>query len=142
MLYNLEQKTFKNYTYEHNNPQSVTGNIIHSIYFDTLGHVWIGSWDKGLVRGIEKNDSYVFKQVYSEKLVFSIQQDLEGYIWFTAYSKGIIRLDPDNMKYDLHTPNGKKGLKALYIDRDRNIWSGGDKAFLYVLTLKIKRLHK
>jgi signal transduction histidine kinase/AraC-like DNA-binding protein/streptogramin lyase len=100
-----------NYQNDANRPTSIISNGVSSLLIDSIGNLWIGTWDKGLCM-LQKEElvkpwdqDLHFKDHsfhYNGNLVnkvFSIQQDNNGLIWLSSFGNGIFAYHPGLKKF-------------------------------------------
>lgn len=132
-----ESNSFKRYQYNPKNKNSISNNIVRSIFEDKEGHIWIGT-DSGLNK-LTINDRFMRflpgKDVSSglaHHLVKAIHQDHEGVMWIGTI-KGLTRLQQKDGKYYFRSYFHKQGdpgslidndVSAIFEDPRRNLWVG------------------
>ncbi len=90
------RKTFVSYQTT-KNPQSISSNIIHPLYYDRTGTLWIGTWGGGVSRIDPLNQKtrlYDENSGLSNSAVLSLYEDRSGIIWIGTWSGGLNRFDP------------------------------------------------
>ena len=132
-----ESNSFKRYQYNPKNKNSISNNIVRSIFEDKEGHIWIGT-DSGLNK-LTKNDGFIHflpgKDISSglaHHLIKAIHQDHEGVMWIGTI-QGLTRLQQKDGKYDFRSYFHKQGdaeslidndVSAIFEDSRRNLWVG------------------
>ena len=133
--------------YLHNlpdNPQSLPGNSVYTIYKDRLENIWVGT-NRGLgLFNPKTQDFTVFKHEYQNPHsliadhIYDIKEMDDGTLWIASDIGGISILDlhsitfktPDNVQfYNITADNSKHGVSSgnirnLLQDSFGNIWIG------------------
>lgn len=100
--YNYETKMFQVYEYSHGDSSSLSSNRVISMFEDSLGMIWLGTWDGGtnildpqlgvITRINEKRrDSFAVDQK-----AWAIHEDSQGNIWMGAHGIGLFFLSSRN----------------------------------------------
>lgn len=110
---------------------------VKSIIEDRNGHIWIGTWEQGLLRYDPHTDRcYTYRDINPSQSAHTLFQDSCGNIWIGTWRYGLAKLekpyDMDNysLKYFVHDPNNPRSLcdNIIYtITQDRNsgkLWIG------------------
>ena len=129
------KKTFRNYLFDPNNPNSISSNVIRCILEDNYGHLWFCT-DNGLDLFDSKKDQFI-RYVYDSKnpssissnSVLTIYQDKKGTIW-VGTTIGLNKIegdlsDPEKIKFVCYTK--KDGLadndvQGILEDNHGNLW--------------------
>ncbi len=134
----------KIYRHDENQPGSIGGNRITTLFEDSKGNLWIGSRVGGLERYDRDNDRFIHfrhnpkkHESISHNYVTKIIEDHDGFLWVATYGGGINRFDPKTNRFTRYTydpqknhdPQNPTGLSssrvtALYIDPANTIWAG------------------
>ena len=114
--FNPDTETSTLYTYDENNPASVSGDDIGAIYQDAQGTLWIGTWGGGLNKYDAESDSferYPNSSGVSEDIVDAITQAPDGTLWVGTHA-GVDRLDPDTGRISRysHDPGNPSSLSS------------------------------
>ncbi len=103
--YNEKHKKFVLFKSEVNDPGSISGDLITTIYEDEKRNVWFGT-NIGLNKYVRSTNSFIHyteKEGLPNNLIFAIEGDAHGNLWFST-NKGISKLNPrtGNIKnYDI-----------------------------------------
>jgi len=112
---------------------------IQTIYEDSSGVIWVGTYGKGLFRFSEDQTSLIQIELSPglDKMDFSfdiecIQEDSNGNLWISAWRRGIYILGKGNRKLiqKFEVSNSEDhGMKSnwvdpIYLDSEGNIWLG------------------
>jgi len=139
---------FISYKNDLNNPYSISGNVVTTIYEDKKGILWIGTDGDGLNR-LDKN-KYKSKVFFSHhknnpidpnsivnNRIFSIFQDRSGVLWIGTKGGGISKFDSEKKNFVIvrNQPNVKNTLshnavRVLTEDKSGKLWIGTDGAGL------------
>jgi signal transduction histidine kinase/ligand-binding sensor domain-containing protein len=136
-LNRLDGYTTFNYLNDPQNPTSLSGNFIKSLFVDSDGDLWIGTIGGGLNLYDRQNDCFI--RFTSDSLsetslnapnVSTILQDHHGYIWIGTTGAGIFRYDKKknifkHFKLDPSDPLNTN-IRIMQCDKSNNIWIGFD----------------
>jgi len=118
-------------------PDSPNSNYISTLYRDSKGRMWGGTWGRGLVLMEEENGKYAFqsfleKEEINARQVHAICEDRAGWIWVGTMS-GLYKFHPDSLlsnpqSYYLYTKKNSTlrddDIVAIQEDYVGNIWLG------------------
>jgi len=103
----------EHFTYDADNPHSIGGNDLMSLWGDSSGTLWIGTWANGLSR-MElsrpgyftryQNDPY-FADSLSGNEVWSLFKDRLGILWVGTSHSGINKLSANTGDFSLYQNN-------------------------------------
>ena len=127
----------KHFVYDPNDPHSIGGNGLMSLWGDASGTLWIGSWANGLNR-MElsepghftryQNDPF-FADSLSGDEVWSLFKDRSGILWVGTSHSGINKLPANSGQFSLYRNNpsdpaslGINATGAFAEDAQGNIW--------------------
>lgn len=117
--------------------KGLTTDYIKTLFVDSQGNIWVGSWDSGvylLKKGSRKFLNYsvenTSKKLQSNKII-SLSEDSKGIIWIGTFSEGLHSFNPKTKtfkKYD-SPPFIKNGLnhadiRKVLVDSEDIIWIG------------------
>jgi signal transduction histidine kinase/ligand-binding sensor domain-containing protein/CheY-like chemotaxis protein/AraC-like DNA-binding protein len=99
------QLKFKTTHFVHNpaNNQSLSNNLVYSVFEDSKGRIWAGTFGGGINLAVKQGDSYIFKNSSSGFTSYPITdfakvrhlaEDKYGQIW-VATTNGLIVFDPN-----------------------------------------------
>ena len=139
--YSTETAVSENKYYEYpipfsrNNPKTIT-----TIEEDNNGNLWIGTWDKGLIRFNKKTQNYKYyihsknQNSISSNRIMDLLVDHHGVIWIGTFGAGLDRLNYYNdsdfvfFNYNSRINEAHKisddEIIKLYQDEDFTIWIG------------------
>ncbi len=121
------------------NTNSILYNHILSLFTDSEGFIWIGTFDSGLDRYDPETEEFTHfvhnpqdPNSLSNNFIYSIIEDSEGYLW-VGTNRGLNRLDRetgDVVRY-LHDSSDPSSLshntvRALCVDLAGILWVGTD----------------
>ncbi len=134
--------SFVRFQNDPNNPNSLSHNIVRSIYEDESGNLWIGT-DGGLNKFIpSENEGPSASLIHyqnnpqnpnslSHNEVYSIFEDRSGVLWIGTKGGGLNRFDRQKNQFThyRHSPNNPKSLShdevyEIYEDRSGILWIG------------------
>jgi signal transduction histidine kinase/ligand-binding sensor domain-containing protein len=98
----------------------LVSNYLATMLVDRDGNIWIGT-DKGLQLLIDEPPVTVYSKASGlpAENTYSIVQDKAGTIWFGAWDNHLVKY-----ANDIFTPELKKWVQALFVDRDGRLWVG------------------
>lgn len=134
------QTVFNHYRHHSHNPESISKDVIYSVFADSKNNVWIGSGGEGLNKLNYSNNTFSrYKtqpenpQSLSNNFVRVLFEDLSGNLWIGTGGKGLSKfsLSTGKIKHYKHSPNNLRGLSNNYVypiyeDSKKNIWIGTD----------------
>jgi signal transduction histidine kinase/ligand-binding sensor domain-containing protein len=137
--YNYPTKSYKQYTYEPNQRNSLSGSNINSIFIDSEKTMWVSDWNTGLMKYDPKGDNFErVSNAYQEQNRLSdnrIQRIIEGkpgVLWISTEG-GLNKYDVKSDKFfrfqhDAENPNSLSSnslqSQAIVFDSDSNLWLG------------------
>jgi ligand-binding sensor domain-containing protein len=110
----------------------LASNGVTAIYEDDKGHLWFGTFDKGVSEFDGSTfRNYTIKDGLASSRVGAIAQDKEGVFWFgheqknTGFGGGVTRYD-GNVFTHLKTTDGlvNNGVTSILTDTAGNVWFG------------------
>jgi len=123
---------FKIYTENHENSESITGNMIHCLYESKDGMLWIGT-DKGLNTYDVVTGKFQFLNQNTQDTLLgkmpvrTILEDKRGNIWIGTDDR-LCKIDRKNNHIEIFRPNNKSlGITALHQDIRGALWIGTQK---------------
>ena len=140
----LNNKTVRTLSNDPNNPLSLPGNSVYSIFKDHLGNIWVGT-NRGLGLFNPKTEEFiVFRHQYGNPHsliadhIYDIKEMNDGTLWIASDIGGISILDlhditfrnPENVRFhNITADNSKNGISSgnirnLLQDSFGNIWIG------------------
>lgn len=147
-IINLKNKTVRKLSHTNNNPQSLPGNSIYSIYKDHLQNIWIGT-NRGLGLFNPKTEEFtVFrhesdnphsliadhsKHGVTSGNIRTLLQDSFGNIWIGNYSSGVDFISHSQPGFHILPYMTEKGnitkhkpVWGICKDENNQIWLGGE----------------
>ncbi len=127
---------FKRYVYNKNNPFSLNDNRVYTIYEDSEGLFWIGTFGGGLVRFDKNNERFIaYKNIpgdetsISDNRVMSIYEDKKTNLWVGTYGGGLHKFDKNTEKFVRYDQKNKPNSSVVYgilEDNNNNLWMSTD----------------
>ena len=127
----------------------LTSDYVISIFKDSKGNIWAGSWDNGiyfLKKGAKKFINYNVKNTSGSLASNSIQsfsEDATGEIWIAAFLGGIQSFNPTTKKFTHYNLNPflnsdfiNVDVKKVIVDANDHIWVGTSQNGLYQIKRK------
>ncbi|WP_373494261.1 two-component regulator propeller domain-containing protein, partial [Aquiflexum sp.] len=144
--FNRETEIFTRYIHDPNDPNTLSSNHVMSIFEDSGGTFWIGTWNNGL-HTMDRESEIFTRHVYNpeepDKLsppisdfqtkveggVCFIHEDDQGAIWIGSYGLGLNRYDPrtDKLIRFESNPDDPSSLSStnvwkMYQSQDGTYW--------------------
>lgn len=101
-------------------PNSIP-NIIHSIFEDSAGDIWLGSYANGLARFNRKTGNCEYIKRFSNEKVYCITQDKNKNLLIGTYGSGFFMLDKEGNELN-HYESSKNENDNLLMDELSNDW--------------------
>lgn len=141
-ILDIKKKTVKRYCHQADNPMSLPGNNVRSIYIDHRKNIWVGT-NHGLGLFNPQTETFTCfrhnpKDPYSliSDNIFCITEVNNGTLWIASDIGGISILDlqsyretkSDSVRFSNITPANSKlsspNIRALHQDSFGNVWVG------------------
>lgn len=106
--------------YQTASPNSVP-NIIHSIFEDSSGNMWLGSYTNGLAKFNPKTGYCEYIKRFSNEKVYCITEDRNKNLIIGTYGSGIFMLDKEGKEQN-HYESSKQENDSLSVDELSNDW--------------------
>ncbi|MFC2146350.1 two-component regulator propeller domain-containing protein, partial [Acidobacteriota bacterium] len=128
---------FRTYTSKSKNPDTLSHNLVISIFKEQSGTLWIGTQGGGLNKFDPKTEKFTSHrnntnfELLKGRNVWAIHEDKQGRLWIGT-DKGLYKSDPDKNKFhlcrDCKNKDGDliKKIKIIYEDNKEKIWVGAD----------------
>ncbi len=112
--FDTERERFRGYRFA-GKPLYSDHDWIITIYESRDGHLWLGTWENGLIEYDPKRDtfSYYYRDstntnTMSNNTIFAIYEDSRGMLWLGSYGGGLIKFDRAKQTFTCYTI--KQGL--------------------------------
>ncbi len=131
-----ENNVFSSKTFNHipNQPNTISGNVVKTIYEDFDGNIWMGFFGAGLDKYNPKTKKIIHygnENGLNGRNIWTIAQRKNGELWFGTLGDGINIFNPNTneFKYIVHNPNDPQSIPAnsimvLLVDNNENVWIG------------------
>jgi signal transduction histidine kinase/ligand-binding sensor domain-containing protein/DNA-binding response OmpR family regulator len=140
----LKDHAFKNYRNNPNDPNSLPGNEVHSIFMDKNNNIWVGT-SNGLALFNPQTEKFtVFRHdpgnrsSLAANYIFNITQTTDGKLWISTNPGGVSILDLNSNLFlgqkqvvfqNIEPTENKYGLssgdiRCVFQDSFNNIWIG------------------
>lgn len=153
-VYNPSNFQVLHYEDEPNNPYSLNGNSVYTIFRDVAGSIWLGMYSGEGLNKVSPNqqqfEHYRFdpnlKKGLSGKMVKSILKDKSGNLWIGLFNGGLNYLENGSDSFQYLT-SGKGGVlshnhvQCLFQRSNGEIWIGTDGGGITVYNPKKKKYH-
>jgi signal transduction histidine kinase/ligand-binding sensor domain-containing protein/DNA-binding response OmpR family regulator len=122
-IWDKKTNTYKHYTHDHNDKQSIGSNAIWSIFRDSRGKMWIGTWNGGLnqfIEGTGKFKRYTYNEKDTNSIggnnIYGITEDKDGYLWIASMLGGLNKFDYKTQKFTRYKYKlGKNSLPTDWV---------------------------
>lgn len=130
-IFDLKNKTFKNYQHRRDDSRTVCNNAIYALYKDSRENIYVGTaW--GLSRYDRASDSFsIVDEIGPTVHIFNMLEDSRGYLWVATYNAGVFRLNLKTQKWDHYTYNPDNpysvtgnSVISLFEDARQIMWFG------------------
>lgn len=139
LFFDTGKKTFRAYTHNDKDPNSLGNDDVTSVLIDRQQNLWVGGINGGLNRFNPKIDSFFNYErqpenpsSLSQKSVKSIFEDRQGNLWVGTLRGGVNLYVPTAEKFKLYRQGLAKNtlsyndIRAFCEDRRGNLWVGAD----------------
>jgi signal transduction histidine kinase/ligand-binding sensor domain-containing protein len=122
----------KSYRHEPGNPSSLSHDVVESLFVDSRGTLWVGTYD-ALNRFDPGTERF---QVYRSAVpglseYRTITEDSGGALWLASLGSGLQRFDPERGQFTVYRnePANPRSLSndvvnSVYIDHSGTVWAG------------------
>ncbi|WP_167015888.1 two-component regulator propeller domain-containing protein [Chitinophaga sp. Cy-1792] len=118
------------------NPQSIQKNSLWSLYLDTDGSYWIGSYFGGV--SVSDGDHTAFNtwpgmEMYpgiGNPVISGMAKDKNGDLWICTEGNGLLQFNPQTLQYKVYRNSPAANsvssdlLKCIYLDKENQLWIG------------------
>ncbi len=138
---------FEHHKYDQEDPYSISGNEIISLYEDKDGFIWVGTRNEGLNKYDPRTER--FYRYYSDdddgslksNTINSITQDIQGLLWFATNNGVFVYNDKDDSFIEVFnsmTNQAFRQINRLYSCDEQNIYIASKSSGLMILDSKSK----
>lgn len=134
------QQNFSSFYFksEPDNPNSIAGNVVKTIFEDSQNRLWIGTFAAGLDLYDSKNQSFQhFQRDYgnpnslSSNHVWSIAERADGKLWIGTIGEGLNLFDPETAQFTIFKNNpadphslADASVMVVFVDKENQTWIG------------------
>jgi signal transduction histidine kinase/ligand-binding sensor domain-containing protein/DNA-binding response OmpR family regulator len=134
-VYNPEKDCIEDYV-NHHVPIDLTHTKVHALRRDREGNLWVGLFQKGVVRIPQKADAFAYygpKSALGNPLgdacIMAICRSENGHLWVGADNDGIYELDAEGNRLAHYKGNNSQRLApntvlSIFEDSQKNLWVG------------------
>lgn len=147
--YDASTGKFIHYLHDTNDPQTLSNNLVQSIFEDSRGIFWVGTVGEDGLQTLDRKTGkftrYRFDPKnparlsrlpvkdnipYADDHVTFIQEDVTGAIWIGTFETGVTRYDPKANSVTRYAASDatdslhETGVWSVFETRDRMIWIG------------------
>lgn len=130
--------TFAHFQHDPKNPDTLSADNIMSLWQDTNGHLWIGTWGGGINLYDPYREPAIFHHVVNDPynphslsfdVVWDIFSDQSGVVWVGTVPGGISKFTPRTAQFDLYqvqpgSPNSLQNeiISGFFEEPDGTFW--------------------
>ncbi|MDH3245721.1 MAG: ATP-binding protein, partial [Saprospiraceae bacterium] len=129
---------FREYRHDPDDQNSITNDMIFSIYQDDSGLIWIGGGGAPVVSYfcfLDRLDPttgtvthFPLSPALNNSYILGIEEDAAGNIWFALYERGIGKLNPETGQVTYFNENNgnipQDDIRSFVKDQEGNFWMG------------------
>lgn len=106
---------FEIYRADPDNSKSLSGDHVKTLYHDSEGRLWIGTFGEGL--NLMNKRTGTFQNFLPNEKIFTIQEGPKRNLWIGTLN-GLYRFDHErnNLKYFVHNPSDSTSLSHSFVD--------------------------
>ena len=137
-IFDRSNNTFSVFKNKANDPLSIAGNVVKTIFKDHKNRMWLGFFNSGLdvfdpKTGVFKHYRHELNNPSSLSFdnVWTIAEDQQNMIWVGTIGRGINRLDPESGRFTVYLSNqndpnslSSDDVVVAHIDKKNNLWVG------------------
>lgn len=139
-LFDPAMGTATHFVHDEDDPESLGSNSILSIYRDSQGQTWFGTWGGGLDLLRRDGDGFAFvhhrhdpyrADSIGADIVWPILEDRSGVMWVGTVNGGLSKINPETQRFGLYRnhPGDPSSLSfdvigGFYEDRQGGLWVG------------------
>lgn len=135
--YNRNKKTKGNFRHIAEDSNSISGNMLNTLFEDSNGNLWIGTEGNGLCRLNKTAQSFVHYNIshgLPSNYIFKIIEDDAGYLWVTT-SRGLVKMNPGTEDIQVYTAsngllNDQFNYNSGYKSKDGTLYFGSVKGMI------------
>ena len=114
---------FKHYQYREDNQKSLRRNSVQTLEYDSLGNLWVGTWEGGLLKYNYKTDDFKRYKLFDYQTglkidkVVDIKQGLDNKLWVATHEGGVYEYNysTDKLESLYRSKNNPYGIPFLNI---------------------------
>jgi signal transduction histidine kinase/ligand-binding sensor domain-containing protein/DNA-binding response OmpR family regulator len=133
-IYNADKQCLEDYS-NHHAPLDMTHGKVHALRLDREGNLWVGLFQKGIVRVPSKADLFTYygskSALYNplgDACIMALCASSNGHLWVGADNDGLYELDADGNRvrhYEGHSsPNAPNTVLSVFEDSQHTLWVG------------------
>jgi len=148
--YDPIEKLFSYFKHDPHDKNSISSNVISTIYEDRSEKLWIGTWEGGLNYLVKKRNYFIninYIQIPQKNIsardINSIYEDSSGIYWLGTSQEGLIRCDFKNKsfhQYKFDTESqidaSRNRINIIYEDSYGKLWLGTERFGLLIFDRK------
>ncbi len=138
-----ERETFRSFTHDPSDSNSLSSNLIQSLYVDAKGIIWIGTFGGGLNKFDPVSEKFQHfnesNSNLSNNVIYGVLGDDKGFIWVSS-NRGLSKLDPETGQFKNY--NDKDGLQSkefngqsCFKSRDGELFLAGSGVLIHFILI-------
>ncbi|MCG8697500.1 MAG: GAF domain-containing protein [Bacteroidales bacterium] len=115
-LYNPDSKNITTYVGMNDDPTTLKGNRIMSVYASKSGKIYVSSYGNGISKLEQETNSFIHYNDscdFPVKSIHNITEDSHGILWCGTNGEGLVRFNPQTYECDVFTADSNKWLKGM-----------------------------
>ncbi len=129
-----------------NNDHTISDNWVSTLFEDSKGVLYVGTWNQGLNIYNNKNENFIRYKISQNKdslgsnNIRSIKEDSKGMIWIGTADNGFYSYDKKERKFTSFSlpPNCINNCIDMIIDKDDNLWIVNTRLELFKFATRTK----
>jgi ligand-binding sensor domain-containing protein/two-component sensor histidine kinase len=127
---------FKKFKHDPNNPFSLSDDRVYTIYEDSEGILWIGTFGGGLNKFDKRKENFIcYKNIsgdessLSDNRVMGIYEDRLKNLWISTYGGGLLKFNRRTEKFIRYDKKNRLYSSVVYgvlEDNNGNLWISSD----------------
>lgn len=135
--YNRYRHTSGNFRHSHTDSNSISGDMLNTLFEDSKGMVWTGTEGNGLCRFNKATQTFTKYNTTNglpSNYIFKIMEDDKGYLWIST-SRGLVRMNTTTGSMQVYTAssgllNDQFNYNSGYKANDGTLYFGSVKGMI------------
>jgi ligand-binding sensor domain-containing protein/signal transduction histidine kinase len=132
MSYDVRTAQQTHYRHRVNDPTSLSSDIVHQLFIDHAGNLWVGT-DDGLDLFDSKSQTFKAFKIEaastSSQRYIAITEDAHGFLWLGTHDSGLHRFDPASGRFEVYEPDPANPASlrdamtpSVHVDSAGTVW--------------------